>query len=530
MSDRKETQIGDEIRDALNDALKHGDFSGLNDAISHTISFAVNEVQNHVAEAMSDVQGKAGEKAGDALRSAQEYVNRTIDQAVRYADKKSNAHKTHQTFHTDRQSETYRGEPDAQTFRDTQTTREAGRAYAEGANHTTEGISHAAVFGRAPIRVSAIVSIVFGSLLLAGFGIPAFVSAALGLGLGMFGVFQSLGLFFFLPVAAGGGALLSGGVRSLQRRNRFRNYVRSIGTKTICAVKTLSRAAGRSEAFVRKDLEKMIRDGYFLQGHLDDEKSCLMITDETYELYLQSKERTMEARKAQQEQQQTGQAWQNKRTQPGSTQNASSENGGGQTSSGQTGGYAGTADGTKTQGMDKDNADTAQKQKEIMETGRRYMETIRQVNDELPDPVISEKLDKLEKVVGLIYVRLQKSPDQLASMKRFTDYYLPTTIKLVNAYREFDKSEIKTERMEASKHEIEQTLDTILFAFEQMLDSLYEEDTIDISADIQVLQTLLAQEGYVADGLHAQTKKTGQDSGLTGMEDIFEGVSGVRKL
>ena len=484
MSDRKETQIGDEIRDALNDALKHGDFSGLNDAISHTISFAVNEVQNHVSEAMSDVQGKAGEKAGDALRSAQEYVNRTIDQAVRYADKKSNAHKPHQTFHTGRQSETYRGEPDAQIFRDKQTTRGAGRAYAEGASHTTEGISHAAVFGRAPIRVSAIVSIVFGSLLLAGFGIPAFVSVALGLGLGMFGIFQSLGLFFFLPVAAGGGALLSGGVRSLQRRSRFRNYVRSIGTKTICAVKTLSRAAGRSEAFVRKDLEKMIRDGYFLQGHLDDEKSCLMITDETYELYLQSKERTMEARKAQQEQQ------------------------------------------------SKDNADTAQnqKQKKIMETGRRYMETIRQVNDELPDPVISEKLDKLEKVVGLIYVRLQKSPDQLASMKRFTDYYLPTTIKLVNAYREFDKNEIKTERMEASKHEIEQTLDTILFAFEQMLDSLYEEDTIDISADIQVLQTLLAQEGYVADGLHAQTKKNGQDSGLTGMEDIFEGVSGVRKL
>ncbi len=464
MSDRKETQIGDEIRDALNDALKHGDFSGLNDAISHTISFAVNEVQNHVTEAMSDVQEKAGEKAGDALRSAQKYVNRTIDQAVRYA---------------------------------------------EGANRTTEGISHAAVFGRAPIRVSAIVSIVFGSLLLAGFGIPAFVSAALGLGLGMFGVFQSLGLFFFLPVAAGGGALLSGGVRSLQRRNRFRNYVRSIGTKTICAVKTLSRAAGRSEAFVRKDLEKMIRDGYFLQGHLDDEKSCLMITDETYELYLQSKERTMEARRAQQEQQR---------------QQAQQEQ--------QTGGYAGTADATKMQGMDKDNADTAQnqKQKEIMETGRRYMETIRQVNDELPDPVISEKLDKLEKVVGLIYVRLQKSPDQLASMKRFTDYYLPTTIKLVNAYREFDKSEIKTERMEASKHEIEQTLDTILFAFEQMLDSLYEEDTIDISADIQVLQTLLAQEGYVADGLHAQTKKNGQDNGLTGMEDIFEGVSGVRKL
>ena len=74
-------------------------------------------------------------------------------------------------------------------------------------------------------------------------------------------------------------------------------------------------------------------------------------------------------------------------------------------------------------------------------------------------------------------------------------YYLPTTLKLVNAYREMDAEPIQGENIRSAKHEIEETLDTINYAFENLLDSFYQDKAMDISTDITVLETMLAQEG-----------------------------------
>ncbi len=75
-------------------------------------------------------------------------------------------------------------------------------------------------------------------------------------------------------------------------------------------------------------------------------------------------------------------------------------------------------------------------------------------------------------------------------------------MRLVTAYR--DLEHVDTENARQSKEQIERTLDTINDAFDKLLDSLYEEDRMNIQADIAVLKTLLAQEGLVDDGLHAQ--------------------------
>ncbi|MBQ8640171.1 MAG: 5-bromo-4-chloroindolyl phosphate hydrolysis family protein [Lachnospiraceae bacterium] len=439
MENRDFSRIGKDIKDIVNHALEDGDFSGLNDAISKTVNGALKEVNRAIDQAIN-------------YKSADNWTGRSSDQGD-WNNSRSHANKRRNQREWER------------NVRKEQRAQETMSGWRMSKNDT--------LYGKAPLKPGAILAIVFGSLAIAGFGIPTLVSLALGVGMTGFGIFQRLGLFFFLPLTLAGGAGLSIGVSSIKKRNRFRCYVRSIGTKTICAVKTLSRAVGKSERFVRNDLRKMIREGLFLQGHMDDEETCLMVTDETYEMYLQSKERTKKAREE---------------------------------------------DSRPAKEAEEESMESIDpKLQEAMEDGVRYMAIIRQVNDELPEPVISEKLDKLEKVIGLIFIRLQKTPEKLPSMKRFTDYYLPTTIKLVEAYREFEKGEIETDRIKASKAEIEQTLDTINLAFEQMLDSLYEEDTMDISTDIQVLQTLLAQEGYTDDGLHS-------------MDDIFEGVSGVRKM
>ena len=80
-------------------------------------------------------------------------------------------------------------------------------------------------------------------------------------------------------------------------------------------------------------------------------------------------------------------------------------------------------------------------------------------------------------------------------------YYLPTTLKLLQAYQEFDAQPIQGENIKSAKTEISDTLDTITVAFKNLLDSLFEHEAMDISTDISALETMLAHEGLTEDGM-----------------------------
>ncbi len=80
------------------------------------------------------------------------------------------------------------------------------------------------------------------------------------------------------------------------------------------------------------------------------------------------------------------------------------------------------------------------------------------------------------------------------------EYYLPTTVKLLEAYRQLSNQPVQGENIRSSKLEIERTLDTLNEAFERLLDSLFEDVAWDVSSDIFALHTILAQEGLVKDG------------------------------
>ena len=94
-----------------------------------------------------------------------------------------------------------------------------------------------------------------------------------------------------------------------------------------------------------------------------------------------------------------------------------------------------------------------------------------------------------------IFNQVEKQPQLAADLRKFMNYYLPTTAKLVEAYKELDAQPVEGENISRTKKEIEETLDTINEAFEKLLDSFFEERAMDISSDISVLQTMLAQEG-----------------------------------
>lgn len=131
----------------------------------------------------------------------------------------------------------------------------------------------------------------------------------------------------------------------------------------------------------------------------------------------------------------------------------------------------------------------------VRKEGDAYLRQIRAVNDALPGEEISEKLDKLETVTGRIFDCVERHPEKLPEIHRFMQYYLPTTLKLVKAYEEFEKQPLQGENITQTKNEIRQALDTINTAFGNLLDTLYENDAFDISTDISTLETMLRQEG-----------------------------------
>lgn len=139
--------------------------------------------------------------------------------------------------------------------------------------------------------------------------------------------------------------------------------------------------------------------------------------------------------------------------------------------------------------------DTAPPPPTVEERVSEQIRQIRQINDRIPDPEMSRKIDRMEQITVQILVILEKHPGKRHEARRFLNYYLPTTLKLLNSYADFDQQEIKTESVGQSMHNIERMLDTLLEAYERQLDQLFTTETLDISAEIQVMEAMLRRDG-----------------------------------
>ena len=125
----------------------------------------------------------------------------------------------------------------------------------------------------------------------------------------------------------------------------------------------------------------------------------------------------------------------------------------------------------------------------------RAVSEMRRLNDNIPDPRLSQQIDHLEEVTGKIVDQVVSQPKKLPQIRRFMDYYLPTTLKLLNAYDRMDAAGVSGSNIDGTKAKIEDIMGTICAAFDKQLDALYGEEALDISTDIAVLENLLAQEG-----------------------------------
>ena len=131
----------------------------------------------------------------------------------------------------------------------------------------------------------------------------------------------------------------------------------------------------------------------------------------------------------------------------------------------------------------------------LIKERERALSEMRRLNDAIVDEKISAQIDHMEEVTGKIIDHVVANPKKLPQIRRFMDYYLPTTLKILNAYDRMDAVGISGDNINATKAKVEGMMDTIVTAFEKQLDSLFGSEALDISTDITVLENMMAREG-----------------------------------
>ncbi|MDD7738704.1 MAG: 5-bromo-4-chloroindolyl phosphate hydrolysis family protein [Fusicatenibacter sp.] len=267
-------------------------------------------------------------------------------------------------------------------------------------------------------------------------------------------------LAVFLGLTGTGSIFIRKGKKNRNLVRHFRQICSILGSREYISLGELSDRMNLTREELLPELSRMIEKSMFRQGHLDKDNTCLMVTNNCYHQYQELLEH--------QYQQQLEQEKRKKELE----------------ASGLTLEY-----------------------QEMLAECEDYIHKIHQCNEDLPGEVISSKLSRLELVVTRILSEAKKRPKEIAQLRKFMDYYMPTTWKLLDSYRNFDREPIQSENIRKTKKEIEQTLDTINEAFEKLLNDLFQTTAWDISSDISVLEAMLAQEGLTGkgmNGLHLQ--------------------------
>ena len=141
----------------------------------------------------------------------------------------------------------------------------------------------------------------------------------------------------------------------------------------------------------------------------------------------------------------------------------------------------------------------------MLKDGRLAVAEMKRLDDNIADPDISADIVRLEQVSQKIFDAVKEDPRKLPQIRKFMDYYLPTTLKLLNAYDRMSAQGVSGENIDATLTKVEGMMRNIVAAFEKQLDALFGSEALDISTDITVLENMMAREGLAGDQLKAET-------------------------
>ena len=448
MSEVQNNNLGEKFKETIAEAMKTGDFHALNVLVTDTVNDALREADFQANLARENTEKKVwnsqrswqDKKREEVKTEAEIQAEREMREKQREEHRRQNEEWHRQRRERERQWEEQR-KAQAQPVNSRKVT-------------ATEMTSLVKMEKKG--NVSGILFTVFGGIGLGFSGLGLLVKLLLT----AFGTAQSseiilpgiLALIFLEMISYGNG--------QRRRLKRAEKYLELCGTKMYGVITEMARYTGRSVRYVRKDLRRMLKAGMFPDGHLDDKETCFMLNDVIYHQYLET-EKAYLAQKNQQEQE-------NKK----------------QDTEGETSGQ-------------EEQDSREQELHSMVAEGMEYIRHLRDLNDKIQGEAISEKLYRLENLLKEIFDRVQEHPEQMHRMHKLMEYYLPTMLRLVEQYAEFDVVSSPGQDIQEAKKEIEKTLDMINQAFVTLLNNLFRDAAFDASADAQVLQTMLAKEGLM---------------------------------
>lgn len=290
------------------------------------------------------------------------------------------------------------------------------------------------------------------------FGIPALVSALAPAVAGNpeVAVTAILGI-----LTAGFATLLGFGIRNLRRASKLKALQRAVGQREAVGFDDLAARMQVSPKAALAASRTLIKGGYLPEGRIDDENTTLMVTENAYHQYRQfqqSQRQTLAEREAAE--------------------------------------AARAAEAAARAAHEQDISERlTPEQRAFVARGRDYVRQMDELNAAIDDAAVSERITAIQDVVGRILARAEEEPAVIAGLDRLTAYYLPTTVKLLDAYDRLEEEPIQGENISSSRSEIEHTLEVLHSAFEKLFDDTYQDLSLDVSADISVLHAMLAQEG-----------------------------------
>ena len=128
---------------------------------------------------------------------------------------------------------------------------------------------------------------------------------------------------------------------------------------------------------------------------------------------------------------------------------------------------------------------------DVLTVGMDYMQKLFELDRKISSPALDEPVRQLTEISREIFDVIGKTPKKARQIRQFIHYYLPTTLKLLQEYTEFEALAIGGENVRESMRKIEGIMDTIVIAFKRELDALYLDKAIDISSDIEVLRGMI---------------------------------------
>ncbi len=451
--------LGEDIRNAVEDALQTGSFNNLNEVISDTVTSTIGNVKEQITRTSAEwKKGMEGWEDVEPDHTPGRDKGQAAGPAGGMGPGGRSRNMTEEWMEQRRRQDAER----------------RGNLYGNQGSKTVNAGKRAIQVMMAPFkkigRVSGTLYQVFGGI---GTGIMAILSLVF-LGLALVygeGFWVTLGIFVLLLLAFIVMIRVGCGQKSTLRRAQ--KYWELSGHRKYINLEDLALHTNKPLKFILKDVKKMLTAGFFPEGHLDRQASCLMLDNHIYQEYLALEKQ----RKVQEQEKRQEEAWAAK---AGKTQET---------------GTSGTGDVVDTVGMAQADSTGNPELDAMIAQGRDCIRRLRDMNDNIPGEAISAKLFRLENLLKEIFESLREHPKQMPQMQKFMNYYLPTTIKLVGAYEEFDSLSVQGEEIAEAKAEIEKTLDTINKAFGELLNKLFRDTAYDVTTDAQVLHTMLAKEG-----------------------------------